>query len=60
MEPFVGLFGLLGILISLVLPIAMIVLFVMLVTSTKRQEALMTEILAELRRKNTDKDYLNQ
>lgn len=60
MEPFVGVFGLLGILISLVLPIAMIVLFVMLVTSTKRQEALMTEILAELRRKNTDKDYLNQ
>jgi uncharacterized membrane protein len=60
MEGFFGVFGLMGILISLVLPIALIVLFIMLVTSTKRQEALMTEILAELRRKNTDKDYLNQ
>jgi heme exporter protein D len=54
MEGFFGVFGLMGILISLVLPIALIVLFIMLVTSTKRQEALMTEILAELRRKNTD------
>jgi heme exporter protein D len=60
MEPFFGVFGLMGILISLVLPIAMIVLFIMLVTSTKRQEAMMREILAELKRKNTDKYYLNQ
>lgn len=59
MEPFFGLFGLIGVLISIVLPIAMIILFVMLVTSTKRQEALMKEILAELRKKNSDQSYLN-
>ncbi|MGV2940339.1 hypothetical protein AB5I83_12155 [Mesobacillus sp. LC4] len=52
MEPFFGLFGLVGILLSIGLPIVLIVLYVMLVTSTKRQEALLTEILAELRRKD--------
>ncbi|WP_170169130.1 hypothetical protein [Mesobacillus subterraneus] len=52
MEPFFGLFGLFGILISIGLPIVLIVLFVMLVSSTKRQVTLMTEILVELRRKN--------
>lgn len=60
MEPMFGVFGLLGVLISLVLPLAMIILFIMLVMSTKRQEALMTEILAELRRKSADKSYLDQ
>ena len=59
MEPMFGVFGLLGVLISIGLPIVMIVLFVMLVTSTKRQEALLTEILSEMRRKNPDKSYLD-
>jgi hypothetical protein len=58
MEGFVGLFGLMGVLISIGLPIVMIVLFIMLVTSTKRQEALLTEILAELKKKETSN--LNQ
>ncbi len=58
--PMLGVAGLLGVLISLVLPLAMIILFIMLVMSTKRQEALMTEILAELRRKSADKSYLDQ
>ncbi|WNF23672.1 hypothetical protein [Mesobacillus jeotgali] len=53
MEPFFGLFGLVGILLSIGLPIVLIVLFVMLVTSTKRQEALLTEILSELRSKDS-------
>ena len=53
MEPFFGLFGLVGILLSIGLPIVLIVLFVMLVTSTKRQEALLNEILSELRRKDS-------
>ncbi|MBT2679779.1 hypothetical protein J7E38_12265 [Bacillus sp. ISL-35] len=60
MEPFFGVFGLLGVLISLVLPLAMIILFVMLVTSTKRQEALMKEILEELRKNQPDKSFLNR
>ncbi|CAM3892588.1 hypothetical protein [Mesobacillus thioparans] len=60
MEPFFGVFGLLGVLISLVLPLAMIILFVMLVTSTKRQEALMKEILQELRKDQTDRTYLDR
>jgi hypothetical protein len=58
MEGFVGLFGLMGVLISVGIPIVMIILFVMLVTSTKRQEALLTEILAELKKKETSN--LNQ
>jgi hypothetical protein len=58
MEGFVGLFGLMGVLTSIGLPIVMIVLFIMLVTSTKRQEALLTEILAELKKKETSN--LNQ
>jgi len=53
MEPFFGLFGLLGVLLSIGLPIILIVLFVMLVTSTKREEALLTDILEELRRKDS-------
>jgi heme exporter protein D len=56
MEPFFGLFGLFGILFSIGLPIVLIVLFVMLVTSTKRQEALLSDILAELRRKDSTQD----
>ncbi|MBS8266628.1 hypothetical protein DYI25_19575 [Mesobacillus boroniphilus] len=60
MEPFFGLFGLFGILLSIGLPIVLIVLFVMLVTSTKRQEALLTDILAELRRKDSTQDHLNR
>ncbi len=59
MEPFFGVFGLLGVLISLVLPLAMIILFVMLVTSTKRQEALMKEILQELRKDQSNRTYLD-
>ncbi|MCM3125458.1 hypothetical protein QNH36_04725 [Mesobacillus sp. AQ2] len=60
MEPLFGVFPLLGVLISLVLPLAMIILFVMLVTSTKRQEALMKEILEELRKNQSDKSYLDR
>jgi hypothetical protein len=60
MEPFFGVFGLLGVLISLVLPLAMIILFIILVTSTKRQEALMKEILEELRKNQSDKSYLER
>lgn len=60
MEPLFGVFPLLGVLISLVLPLAMIILFVMLVTSTKRQEALMKEILEELRKNQSDKSYLER
>lgn len=60
MEPFFGVFGVLGVLISLVLPLAMIILFVVLVTSTKRQEALMKEILEELRKNQSDKSYLDR
>lgn len=60
MEPMFGVFGLFGILLSIGLPIVLIVLFVMLVTSTKRQEALLTEILAQLRRKDSDQDHLNR
>lgn len=60
MEPLFGVFPLLGVLISLVLPLAMIILFVMLVTSTKRQEALMKEILKELRKNQSDKSYLDR
>jgi heme exporter protein D len=60
MEPLIGLFGLFGVLLSIGLPIVLIVLFVMLVTSTKRQEALMKEILEEMRRKNVDMNYLDQ
>jgi heme exporter protein D len=60
MEPFFGLFCLFGILFSIGLPIVLIVLFVMLVTSTKRQEALLSDILAELRRKDSTQDQLDQ
>lgn len=60
MEPLFGVFPLLVVLISLVLPLAMIILFVMLVTSTKRQEALMKEILKELRKNQSDKSYLDR
>jgi heme exporter protein D len=60
MEPLFGLFGLFGVLLSIGLPIVLIVLFVMLVTSTKRQEALLNEILAELRGKNSIQDHKDQ
>ncbi|ESU32156.1 hypothetical protein G3A_12825 [Bacillus sp. 17376] len=60
MEPLFGLFGLFGVLLSIGLPIVLIVLFVMMVTSTKRQESLLTEILAELRKKDPTQDHLNR
>lgn len=60
MEGLFGVFGLLGVLISVGIPVVMIVLFVILVTSTKRQEALLKEILVELRQKEANRDYLNQ
>jgi hypothetical protein len=56
MDPFIGVFGLYGILVSIVIPLALIILFVILVISTKRQEALMKEILAELRKNPLDLD----
>ncbi|MBT2693941.1 hypothetical protein [Bacillus sp. ISL-55] len=60
MEPLFGLFGLFGVLLSIGLPIVLIVLFVMLVTSTKRQEALLNDILAELSGKNSIQDQKDQ
>ncbi|WLR54337.1 hypothetical protein LC048_18100 [Mesobacillus subterraneus] len=60
MEPLLGLFGLFGVLLSIGVPIVLIVLFVMLVMSTKRQEATLNEILAELRKKDSSQDYLNR
>lgn len=60
MEGLFGVLGLLGVLISVGIPVVMIVLFVILVTSTKRQEALLKEILVELRQKEANRDYLNQ
>lgn len=60
MEPFFGLFGLFGILLSIGLPIVLIVLFVMLVTSTKRQEALLNQILAELKKKDSTHNHLDR
>ncbi|MFT9598519.1 hypothetical protein [Mesobacillus sp.] len=60
MEPLFGLFGLFGVLLSIGLPIVLIVLFVMLVTSTKRQEALLTDILAELRRTDSTHEHLDR
>ncbi|HAQ07878.1 MAG TPA: hypothetical protein DCR24_10270 [Bacillus bacterium] len=56
MEAFMGIFGLLGVLTTVGIPVIMVVLFVMLVTSTKKQESLLTEILSELKRKDTNKD----
>ncbi len=52
MDGFFGLFGLFGVLISIGIPVTVIVLFVILVASTKRQETLLNEILAELKKRD--------
>lgn len=58
MEGLVGLFGFFGIMASIGIPIVMIALFVMLVTSTKRQETILKDILAELKKKDRNKDFI--
>ncbi|MEH7441292.1 hypothetical protein V7201_03065 [Bacillus sp. JJ1122] len=58
MEGLVGLFGFFGIMASIGVPIVMIALFVMLVTSTKRQETILKDILEELKRKDRNKDFI--
>ncbi|MGA9227857.1 MAG: hypothetical protein WB217_16045 [Mesobacillus sp.] len=58
MEGLVGLFGFFGIMASIGVPIVMIALFVMLVTSTKRQETILKDILAELKKKDGNKDFI--
>jgi uncharacterized membrane protein len=58
MEGFVGLFGFFGIMASIGVPIVMIALFIMLVTSTKRQEEILNKILLELKKKDVTKDHI--
>ncbi|WP_423409278.1 hypothetical protein AABM38_04175 [Heyndrickxia sp. MSNUG] len=58
MEGLVGLFGFFGIMASIGVPIVMIALFVMLVTSTKRQETILKDILEELKKKDRNKDFI--
>jgi heme exporter protein D len=60
MDGFAGLFGFFGIMASLGIPIVMIALFVMLVTSTKRQEAILNEILLELKKKEGNKVFIEK
>lgn len=55
MDGLAGLFGYFGIMASLGIPVVMIALFVMLVSSTKRQEAILNEILLELKKKDGNK-----
>jgi heme exporter protein D len=57
MEGLVGLFGFFGIMASIGVPIVMVALFVVLVTSTKRQERILNEILSELKKKDGHKNH---
>lgn len=58
MEGLVGLFGFFGIMASIGVPIVIIALFVMLVTSTKRQETILKDILEELKKKDRNNDFI--
>jgi len=58
MEGFIGMLGFFGVIASIGVPIVMIALFVTLVTSTKRQEAILNEILLELKKKDETKDHI--
>jgi len=58
MEGLVGLFGFFGIMASIGIPIVMITLFVILVTSTKRQEKILNEILLELKKTDGHKNHI--
>ena len=58
MEGLMGLFGFFGIMASIGVPIVMIALFVMLVTSTKRQETILRDILEELKKKEGNKGFI--